>query len=331
MKGLGTAKNLLFELVMTGRLWLTWCKRMPPAGVTTAAGKALWWLRQNRLSSGGIRVHSRYHKAYPEVTGYIVPTLLDRHEEDLARKLVQWLVSVQLPDGSFADPAHGEPHIFDTAQVLRGLLAGSDLVNGVEPSIEKAAEYLVSRMVNAGRQGFAPQYEGSTIQETIQLYSLPPLLEAARRAGQSQWKAAAERCLEHYLRHPQLLQLDNLTHFLAYELEALIDMERADTARPVLDQLASVQAADGSVRATNGASWVCAPGLAQLAICWYKLGQNEPADRALEWLERHQRPSGGFLGSVGPGADYFPRAELSWAAKYFLDADRLRVESANQS
>lgn len=331
MKGLGTARKLLYELTVTGRLWLTRRKRLPPAGVTTAADKALWWLRANHLASGGIRVHSRYHKAYPEVTGYIIPTLLDHHEEDLAARLVEWLVSVQQPDGSFADPAHGEPHIFDTAQALRGLLAGGNLVAGVQPSIERAAEYLVSRMVDGGRQGFAPQYEGSTIQETIQLYSLAPLFEAARRTGNSQWKAAAEGCLEHYLQHPHLLQLDNLTHFLAYELEALIDMDRVDNARPVLDELASIQAADGSVRAKNGASWVCTPGLAQLAVCWYKLGEDEPANQALEWLERHQRPSGGFLGSVGTGADYFPRAELSWAAKYYLDADRLQVESARQS
>jgi hypothetical protein len=157
------------------------------------------------------------------------------------------------------------------------------------------------------------------------------LFEAARRSGRSEWKAAAERCLDYYLEHPHLLQLANLTHFLAYELEALIDLDRADRARPVLDELASIQAADGSVRARDGAAWVCTPGLAQLAVCWYKLGQTEPAGRALQWLERHQRSSGGFLGSVGPGADYFPRAELSWAAKYFLDADRLRVESASQS
>ena len=331
MKGLGTARKLLFELTVTGRLWLTRRKRLPPANVTSAADKALWWLRANHLASGGIRVHSRYHKAYPEVTGYLVPTLLARGEQDFAGKLVQWLVSVQQPDGSFGDSEHGNPYIFDTAQVLRGLLAGGDLVAGVESSIEMAAEYLVSMMVDEGRQGFISQYEGTIIQETIQLYSLPPLFEAARRTGSTQWKAAAERCLDYYLEHPQLLDLGNLTHFLAYELEALIDLDREENARPVLDELASVQTAAGSVRARDGASWVCTPGLAQLAVCWYKLGQNQPADGALHWLERQQRPSGGFLGSAGAGADYFPRAELSWAVKYFLDADRLRVESARQS
>ena len=331
MKGLGTARKLLYELTVTGRLWLTRRKRLPPANVTTAADKALWWLRANQIASGGIRVHSRSRKAYPEVTGYIVPTLLARQEPDFAGRLVQWLVSVQQPDGSFTDPDHGNPHVFDTAQALRGLLAGGDLVADVQQSIDKAAEYLVSRMVDGGRQGFASQYEDTTIQETIQLYSLPPLFEAARRAGRSEWEAAAERCLDYYLEHPNLLDLDNLTHFLAYELEALIDLGRADRARPVLDDLALTQAANGSVRARDGASWVCTPGLAQLAVCWYKLGQNQPADRALDWLRQHQRPTGGFLGSVGPAADYFPRTELSWAAKYFLDADRLRVESARQS
>jgi malonyl-CoA O-methyltransferase len=51
-----------------------------------------------------------------------------------------------------------------------------------------------------------------------------------------------------------------------------------------------------------------------------KLGDRERADRAIEWLCRHQNPSGGFYGGYGPGADYFPDNEIAWAAKYFLDA-----------
>src|SRR5262249_59965372 len=110
------------------------------------------------------------------------------------------------------------------------------------------------------------------------------------------------------------------THFLAYELEALIDLGRPGHAVPVLERLRREQSEDGAVRGEGGASWVCSPGLAQLAICWYKLGEAESADRAVAWLEAHQQPSGGFLGCYGEGGTYFPTAGLSWAAKFYLDA-----------
>ena len=75
-------------------------------------------------------------------------------------------------------------------------------------------------------------------------------------------------------------------------------------------------------------SWVCATGLAQLAIAWWKLGQREPAQRAFRCLQRLQNPSGGFYGSYGAGAQYFPRQEISWAAKFFIDLSLL-VEGNN--
>ena len=41
-----------------------------------AAARALSWIRANHLPGGGIRVESGHRYAYPEVTGYLVPTLL---------------------------------------------------------------------------------------------------------------------------------------------------------------------------------------------------------------------------------------------------------------
>ena len=114
---------------------------------------------------------------------------------------------------------------------------------------------------------------------------------------------------------------------MAYELDALIDLNRKDIAVPVLESLKEKQCDNGAIRAKDSVSWVCLPGLAQLAVCWYKIGDYEPADKALSWLEKHQRSSGGFFGSIGNKATYFPDVELSWAVKYYLDAHYLRVIS----
>jgi malonyl-CoA O-methyltransferase len=296
----------------------------------TPAEKALGWLAANQAAAGGIRVHSRRDVGYPEVTGYLVPTLVDRRQWPLAERLVQWLIRVQRADGSFPDPDRGVAYVFDTAQALRGLLAAADRLPAAADAAVRAAEYIAGRMIDHGRGGFARQFEhfqAPTIQETILLYVLPPLVRAAAAFGQPAWRTAADRCSEFYLDHPQLLDANRLTHFLAYELEALVDLGRPERAQPLLDRLAEAQRDDGAVRATGNDAWVCVPGLAQLAVCWYKTGRRGPADRALAWLCSHQRPSGGFCGSAGRRATYFPRQEISWAVKYFLDADLLQSAS----
>lgn len=287
---------------------------------------ALNWIRTHEISSGGIRVHSGHANAYPEVTGYLVPTLLQFGDRELARRLVRWLIAIQRADGSFTDPDHGKSYIFDTGQVLRGLLSAIDIEPLAKESACRASDYLCAEMLDQGRRGFGDRYDGS-ISESMHLYVLPPLIEASVVLGNSLYREAADNCLEYYIAHGDALRIGDLTHFLAYQLEALIDLGRSDLALPVLEELKNVQQRGGAVRGVGGKSWVCTPGLAQLAICWYKAGYWESADKAMTWLERHQTQSGGFRGSYGQGASYFPKVELSWAAKFYLDAHRLRVLS----
>lgn len=283
-----------------------------------SAARALDWVRSHEARGGGIRIHSGRRDAYPEVTGYLIPTLLEYGERELATRCLRWLLGSQRADGSFPGP-RVVPYVFDTGQVLRGLLAGDGLLSEARPAARRSAEYLIGQMVEGGQGGFGPRY-GDGTPEAIHLYVLGPLYRAAEMFGDGAYRAAADRCLGFYRAQEATLRLDDLTHFLAYELEALIDVGRPDVAAPVLDALRERQAPDGSVPARGGSAWVCAPGLAQLAVCWYKIGEREPADRAMGWLEAHQRPSGGFLGSYGPGAAYFPQVEPSWAAKFYLDA-----------
>ncbi len=287
--------------------------------------RALRWVRACEGPTGGIGAHSAHSDAYPEVTGYLVPTLLQYGEREFAARLVRWLLCGQLGDGSFVD-LEGSPQVFDTGMGLRGILAGSGLVPEAARAGERAADFLCSQMVEGGQRGFGDRYFGS-IPESVHIYVLPPLYEAARRFRKPEYKTAADRCLTYYCEHKGSLQISNLTHFLGYELEALIDLGRADLAAPILDLLRRLQAPDGSVRGLEGAPWICSPGLAQLAICWYGTGQWKPADRAMSWMDTHQQPSGGFLGSYGPKASYFPDVEVSWAAKFYLDAHLLRLES----
>jgi malonyl-CoA O-methyltransferase len=223
------------------------------------------------------------------------------------------------------------PYVFDTAQVLRGLLATADLLPSARNGARKCIDYLFSRL-KLGQNGFDIdsiwlERFSDAIPLSSHLYALPPLYGAADVLQHAQLKQAVENCANYYIGLEECLQLTALTHFLAYELEALIDLGKISLARQVLDKLREEQKTDGSVRALEGVNWVCAPGLAQLAVCWYKIGDKHPADQAVGWLERHQMPSGGFLGSYGRGATYFPDSELSWAVKFYLDAKFLQQRS----
>lgn len=305
--------------------------RLRASKAGSAPSRALQWIRRHESPGGGIVVDSWYREGYPEVTGYLVPTLLRYGERELATRLVRWLVCIQREDGAFTDPNDGLPNVFDTGQVLRGLLAGAEIVPQALDAARRAADYLCAQMLDGGRGGFGTRYQGDRyrdqIPESIHLYALPPLCQAATVYQQPRYQAAAEACGGYYASREGALDLGTLTHYLAYELEALIDLGRADLATPVLDRLRAEQRPDGAVRGTAGVQWVCAPGLAQLAICWYKLGLWEPADRAVTWLETRQEPSGGFLGGYGEHAWYYADKEPSWAAKFFLDAHTLRTTS----
>jgi len=59
---------------------------------------------------------------YPEITGYVIPTLLQWGHEAEANRAADWLVSVQNTDGSF-NGVGGKPAVFDTGACMEGLRA----------------------------------------------------------------------------------------------------------------------------------------------------------------------------------------------------------------
>src|SRR4051794_5708050 len=70
----------------------------------SSADRALQWLYANEAPAGGIKVHSKHNIGYPEVTGYLIPTLLKFNQYDYAIHLTKWLLGVQRPEGSYAGP-----------------------------------------------------------------------------------------------------------------------------------------------------------------------------------------------------------------------------------
>lgn len=96
---------------------------------------ALQWLCRSIAATGGQgSAHSYspvlgWSKAYPETTGYLIPTLLcfaDLKKDDSLRRLAyncaDWLCAVQLPDGAFPAGLAGrnDPSVFNSSQILFG-------------------------------------------------------------------------------------------------------------------------------------------------------------------------------------------------------------------
>ena len=98
-----------------------------------------WMLHAQRLDGGIAAYYSLltgYSESYPEVTGYIVPTLYDLGSETsdgrcamAVERATQWLLSLQMPSGGFPGGLHGifhgneaQPSVFNTGQILQGLV-----------------------------------------------------------------------------------------------------------------------------------------------------------------------------------------------------------------
>ena len=77
------------------------------------------YIKSLEVSPGGIRSWPGGLQ-YPEVTGYIIPTLMRYGEPELANRCAEYLVSIQHDDGAFPG-IDGVPRSFDTAAAMEGL------------------------------------------------------------------------------------------------------------------------------------------------------------------------------------------------------------------
>ena len=328
------------------------------------ARRALAWAREHTTKSGenggaGIitmqGVDGKHGPIYREVTGYYIPTLLQYGEVDIALRYARYLVTDQDNETGLFFGMNSGVRSFDTAQILRGLVAilpyaDNELKQQCLLSIRRAALGLLAAADSNGRlrdphPGGRFEYpEGNCV---YLAYCLPPILQAARVIPQpdgARVEAFAYKSAATYAR----MALKHLefgkgvcrhTHFWAYAIEGLLDMGNKSVAQWAMKTIqphVHNEQVDGDVqllyvenpRSAGVQDGVCSPGLAQLGSIWLKLGQRDPAERALRWLARAQNcPTGGWFGSYArdgrPGKNsvrsYYPRNEVSWANKMVLD------------
>ncbi len=296
--------------------------------------KAIAWIEANTVKEtiGSSIVNTTVlPKGYPEVTGYFIPSLIRWGYRKLAIDYAHWLMSIQHEDGSWYDTLGEKPYVFDTAQILKGLLAVYSIAPNkeIKNAIVKGAKWLECCIQFDGQLKVPdesiwnnPRYYS----ELIHLYCLSPLIEVADKFQMPELAAKAQLSLVYYKNNyrDEILHFSLLSHFYAYVMEALIDLGEIDIAKEAMANIAKLQNEDGAVPGHNDVKWVCSTGLFQLAVVWFRLGDIERGNRAFAFACKLQNESGGWYGSYpvdgDTSNDYFPASEISWAVKYFLDA-----------
>lgn len=293
--------------------------------------RAVQWIKSNTLNGESICYVAGGREGYPEVTGYFIPSLIKWGYRETAMAYARWLCNIQKADGSWGDAAGKRSYIFDTGQILKGLLAISNLMPEVRDNVLRGCEWMVSKVETDGRMPLLDEDgwgRGIANAELVHLYCLSPLREASELYGIAKYGENADKVLEHYKRRHRedIVRFERLSHFQAYVLEGLVDLGETDLAREGMEVMAGYLDQSGYVPAYSDVEWVCSTGLFQLAVIWFKLGDIKRGNQAFAYACGLQNESGGWYGSYPVGQKaaeentYFPCDEISWAEKFFLDA-----------
>jgi hypothetical protein len=255
------------------------------------------------------------------------------------------------------------PVTFNTGQILIGLACGvRELGDEYRPSMRRAADWLVSTQDEDGAWRRHPTPFAKAGEKAYETHVAWGLLEAAQEEPGRGYGEAALR----NIRWALTKQRENgwfadcclndasrpLTHTIGYALRGLIEGFRFSRDNTLLD--AALLTAKGAMSAlrSNGflpgrlnsnwsaaARWACLTGSAQIAHCWLLLHQItgemsflDAARRTTAYLRGRVRVGGepevrgGVKGSFPVDGEYGKFEYLSWAAKFFIDANILELE-----
>lgn len=309
---------------------------------TQQFNKAMSWIRKHTVDNNGIALTSKRHILYPEVTGYYIPTLLQWGERELAISYAKYLCSIQKEDGSWYDSENKAPYVFDSAQILKGLVAIRSIFPEVDLHIIKGCDWILSNMQSDGRLTTPSKdawgNDENFCSELIHVYCLTPIRDAGKIFDKPEYLKAVDKILAYYKANyiDKIKNFSLLSHFYAYVMEGLFDLGEIDLCRESMERLEKYRNSKGAIPGFNDVPWICSTGLFQLAVVWYKLGELEKGNSLFYYALKLQNESGGWYGSYpAPGLwakfyrgrkrpYYFADDEISWAVKYFLDALALK-------
>jgi hypothetical protein len=312
-----------------------------------------------------------WSRPYPETTGYLIPTLIgigrvlrSFEGEERAIALGSWLLDIQRADGAWHGGVHPpkkdpRPSVFNTAQVLRGLVALHDLTAEQRwlDAAARATRWLASGVGTDGLWAARDYRAAGT--PSYYTYAASPMLEVARRIDDDGLRGVAVRVLHEIRtrRRPNgtfgrwafSATGAAFTHTIAYTLQGFLEAAQilgdwAAYGEPVeeaLDELARIAAKVGGQLPGKldddwapAARYVCLTGNAQVALCLLDWNERQPdsrlvvaADALVGFVCSNQRLGSPLTGVKGAAAGsaplwgrYMTLRYPNWAAKYLCDA-----------
>jgi hypothetical protein len=208
------------------------------------------WILKAQRSDGGIAAYysllTGYSDSYPEVTGYIIPTLYDceaqplrasaRHAAGLA---THWLLALQMPSGAFPGGLYRRRNsgdvrasVFNTGQILQGLVRANAETGSAEllKAATAAGDWLASiQQADGSWSGPAAYQESAHTYYSMVAWALALL---AHETNSPCHAAAAERNIDWVLSHVRpsgwidginLYGHPAYLHFIAYVIQGMLE------------------------------------------------------------------------------------------------------------
>lgn len=230
---------------------------------------------------------------YPEVTGYLIPTLLLWNKKSLAEQYVNWLVKIQDPQGFWLG-IDKLPRSFDTAMCLNGLrfISGG---KKIRDAILRAEDWLLTQIREDGAMTMGPENEYSpfyTALASARMGITPYYWIMKLREEEWPWK------------NPERM------HYILYGLAGLYELDL-----DVNKWLKQIRDLPQPLKFWYEPNWKAHSLDPRIDICANAQAAILLKDRSyLAVVEAEQQPDGGIL--EYPGATRC----TSWTAKYYLDA-----------
>ncbi len=320
--------------------------------------------------SYGYSIRGGWRPPYRETSGYIAETFFDLAVQlktpafrERAIRICRWLCRVQNADGSISNPAFDASRgiVFDTGQVLHGLVRGFDETGDEEilRAAERAGDWLTTvadkerRWTRNTYNRIPHVYNTRSAWALARLHRLRPTpeREAVTRANLD-WALSQKRG-GYYDQNAFEVGVPPFTHTIAYAIRGLLesglllDDERytqaaEDSARCVVERLRSDGFLPGTidVDGTPRATYCCLTGNCQMGIIWARLHRigGDPMFRraavdALRYVMRWQdiettNPNvrGAIKGSQPVWGAYSRLTFPNWPTKFFIDAMLLSLD-----
>jgi hypothetical protein len=319
------------------------------------ARRVLDWLLRAREATGG-RGFAAYRRLlpfrrprwgppYPEVSGYLIPTLL-RYDElfphlrlaEKAEASARWLCRLQRPEGALPGGTGeaGPPSVFNTGMILLGLTAAARRFD--DPAFPEAAARAARWLVYTYRPQAEPTYFARVVgallraQHLLNDPAIPPFARQAldelltRRTEAGSFRAWGFGGSDTAFTHTLLYSLRGL-----WESSLLLEYPQGlEAVQQAVQQLLEDYAARGRLAGRYDTRWQgdhafrCLTGEAQLAVLLRRMHAHRPepayrntARRLLQGIPLAR--NGGIAGLAPPWGGYQPFRQLSWAAKFYLD------------